>query len=361
MTALCNTLVLHHIYILFFRNTNMKTLYITTFLSSITLASLSHAQDAHHKHHSHHNHSEVQNTDPIGVMGAHLHEQGKWMTTYRRAGMKMHGNRTRTDSQTTAEVNAAGFPVSPIEMSTSMDMFGVMYGATNNLTLMAMGSYVEKEMNHVTGTGVSFKTRAKGAGDTKVSGLYGLYQGAHDRLHMQLGVSLPTGGIKQRDQTPAGADSKLPYPMQLGSGTYDPIVGVTYAMDGDGYVLGSQVNATIRTGEKNSQGYHLGNEYKATAWLAKPWTSAFSTSLRLEASAWEDIKGADAELNAALIPTARTDLRAGRRLDALVGVNYTPAKSHNLAAEFGLPVYERLDGPQLSTDYRFTLGYQLSF
>ncbi len=339
----------------------MKKLFITTFLSTAILSSVAFAQDDQHDHHGHHNHDQTQATEPIGVMGSHLHEKGKWMTSYRRAGMKMHGNRTRTDSQSTAEVNAAGFPVSPIEMSTSMDMFGVMYGATNKLTLMAMGAYVEKEMNHVTGTGVSFKTRAKGAGDTKVSALYGLYQGENNRLHMQLGVSLPTGGIKYRDRTPAGADSKLPYPMQLGSGTYDPIIGATYAMDADGYTLGSQLNTTIRTGEKNSQGYHLGNEYNATAWVAKPWTPALSTSLRLEAKAWEDIKGADAELNAALIPTARADLRGGRRLDALVGVNFAPHQAHNLSAEFGLPVYQRLDGPQLQMDYRFTLGYQVSF
>ena len=63
------------------------------------------------------------------------------------------------------------------------------------------------------------------------------------------------------------------------------------------------------------------------------------------------------------LPTKDPNLRAGRRVDALVGVNYVPSGfTHlRLAAEVGMPAYQKLDGPQLETDLVFTLGAQYTF
>lgn len=47
-------------------------------------------------------------------------------------------------------------------------------------------------------------------------------------LHFNAGLSLPTGSIDKQDATPMGPNSKLPYPVQLGSGTYDLLPGLTY-------------------------------------------------------------------------------------------------------------------------------------
>jgi len=67
-----------------------------------------------------------------------------------------------------------------------------------------------------------------------------------------------------------------------------------------------------------------------------------------------------------MVPTARPDLRAGRRVDALIGLDIQPfddklLNGHRLALEFGVPLYQHLDGPQLESDYRLTLGWQYSF
>jgi hypothetical protein len=63
------------------------------------------------------------------------------------------------------------------------------------------------------------------------------------------------------------------------------------------------------------------------------------------------------------VPTKDPDLRGGTRVDALLGVNFVPQglKSLRLAAEAGVPVYQKLDGPQLETDLVFTLGAQFTF
>ena len=56
-------------------------------------------------------------------------------------------------------------------MTMEMHMFGFMYGVTDRLTLMGMGSYVSKAMNHVTRTQRKFEVETRGLGDTKLLGL----------------------------------------------------------------------------------------------------------------------------------------------------------------------------------------------
>jgi hypothetical protein len=63
-----------------------------------------------------------------------------------------------------------------------------------------------------------------------------------------------------------------------------------------------------------------------------------------------------------MIPTADPNLRKGQRLDLLPGVNYVftsgPLRGHRFAFEAGFPVYQKLDGPQLETDWRIVAGWQ---
>ena len=308
---------------------------------------------------------------PIGVMGDHTHARGEWMLSYRYSRMEMGGNQDGTSDVTTAEV-LNQFNVAPLDMTMEMHMFGAMYGLTDNLTLMGMLPYVEKSMDHINSMGRDFTTHAEGLGDVKFSGIFNVYEAsaadaAHNSLHkvmLNFGVSTPTGSVDERDRTPMGPDQKLPYPMQLGSGTFDPMVGVTYVGHADDWSWGAQANVTLRFGE-NSEGYRLGNEYKATTWLARQINRCASLSLRLDGRSWGDIEGEDTDLNPNMVPTARTDLRGGQRVDALVGVNLMEHKGlfagHRLAAEIGAPIYQDLDGPQLATEVRGTIGWQYAF
>jgi len=308
---------------------------------------------------------------PISVMGDHNHKQGKWMSAYRYSGMKMEGNRSGTDNISTDEV-LDDFMVAPLKMNMDMHMFGLMYGATDKLTLMGMVPYVQKSMSLVNRMDVNFKTKTEGLSDIKLSGLYTVFESETDaslhhgrqKLLLNLGASLPTGSITERGDTPAGNNQKLPYPMQLGSGTVDPLIGLTYIHKYDDWSWGAQGNLILRIG-KNDQGYRLGNEFSATTWIARNLNHYSSLSFRLEGKSWGDINGEDDDLNPMMVPTARTDLRGGERVDALIGLNLIAPQEalagHRLAAEFGLPVYQNLDGPQMETDYRFTLGWQWAF
>jgi hypothetical protein len=85
-----------------------------------------------------------------------------------------------------------------------------------------------------------------------------LFSSEVHKVHLDVGVSLPTGDIDQKGDTPAGANQKLPYPMQLGSGTWDFLPDITYTGHSSGWSWGSQELATIRLGE-NSNNHTLGD------------------------------------------------------------------------------------------------------
>jgi len=145
--------------------------------------------------------------------------------------------------------------------------------------------------------------------------------------------------------------------MQLGSGTYDFTPGITYTKNMIFWSWGAQAKATIRTG-KNDNDYRLGNKFKFTMWAVRKINNHFNGSLRIDANSWGNIKGADPELNAAVVPTSRTDLRGGKRVDLLFGVDFRKL-NNRFGIEAGLPIYQNLNGPQLATDYRLSIVWQI--
>jgi hypothetical protein len=295
-------------------------------------------------------------------MGDHTHGAGDWMFSYRYMSMQMNRNRDGTSTRSRREV-LSEFPVAPYWMKMQMHMFGFMYAPSDELTLMGMLPYIYNKMDHINRMGVKFRTRSEGIGDTKLTALYLVRETELTRVHLNLGVSLPTGSIDKKDDTPAGR-VRLPYPMQLGSGTYDLLPGLTLQGQQERWSWGFQSIATLRFHE-NGKDYQLGNRLMGTGWLGRQVLKQLSISARLEGQVWGNIHGGDPDLIPALVPTADADLRKGRRVDLLVGANWEflsgPFAGHRLAIEAGTPVYQSLDGPQLETDWIVTIGWQRAF
>ncbi len=125
-----------------------------------------------------------------------------------------------------------------------------------------------------------------------------------------------------------------------------------------------------------SEDYRIGNRYVLSPWLSWLVARSISLSVRLQYQKWDNIKGADERIavlappailmmnpNAKSVSTAQTNLRAGSRTDASLGLNLYDlfGQDQRLAFEFGLPVQQDLDGPQLGVDYIFTVGWQSIF
>ena len=301
----------------------------------------------------------------VSVLGTHTHLAGEWMIGYRFMFMRMQGNRDGTSRQSSGDV-LQNFPVTPTEMNMAMHMFEVMYVPSRDLTLMAMFPYLRLSMDHLTRSGVQFTTESQGLADISFSGLYTVYGDAEKGGHRLLvipGVSFPTGSIDQKDDTPAG-HQRLPYPMQLGSGTFDLLPGFAYLGESENWAWLTEVKGTVRLG-KNSRDYSLGDRLHLNASLSRRLTRVTRLSARMEGFIWENIDGADPELNPAMVPTADPNRRGGKRVDFVLGLNlYGPEgrfKGNRLAIEAGLPVYQSLDGPQLENDWQLTAGWHWTF
>lgn len=269
---------------------------------------------------------------PIGVMGDHVHGEGEWMLSYRYMRMSMDGNRDGTDHvPTSAILNPPNGPflVAPREMDMEMHMFGVMYAPHDRVTLMLMLPYVVLDMSHVTAMGARFTTRSEGLGDIRTMALVRLHDDHNHQIHLNAGVSFPSGSLDRKDATPAsaGVDVILPYPMQLGSGTVDFLPGFTYNGQLESISWGLQALGTVRLG-RNDENYRLGHRYDLTSWGAIRVTRWLSVSARLAWHQIGNIAGRDDRLSAPagipaenVVPTADPGRRAGRRLGLGPGVN----------------------------------------
>jgi hypothetical protein len=300
---------------------------------------------------------------PQGVAGGMSPKQGAIMPSLQYMHMRMDGNRDGTGDVGTAEV-LSRFPVAPLNMDVDMLMAGLMYGVTDDISVMAMIPYVWKSMDHVTRMGAEFTTGSEGFGDLRAIGGYDIYKSGGHTIGLSAGLSFPTGSTDERDDTPAGSNQPLPYPMQNGSGTFDLLPGVTYSGKSEDWSWGSQVNAVVRLGE-NDDDYTLGNVYSASVWGARRWTGWLSSSARLIGEVVEDIDGADLRLNPLQVPTADPNLRAGNFLSLGLGLNFLvpsgPAQGARLSVEGIIPVVQDLDGPQLERDYTVLVGLKKAF
>ena len=300
---------------------------------------------------------------PLGVMGDHTHEVGGFMLSFRYMRMSMDGNRLGTDSLATDAV-LAEFPVAPLRMPMDMYMVGGMYAPTDRVTLMGMVPVLGLSMDHRTRMGGMFTTEASGIGDVRATALIGLLDGPRQRLHLNIGIGLPTGSIDERDDTPIAMNVRLPYPMQIGSGTWDLLPGLTYLGQTDAWSWGAQGIGTVRAGE-NDNAYTLGDRFLTTAWLSRLVTPSASLSVRLAVDQWGNLSGADPLQTPRMVPTADPARRSGTRADLGVGLNLYGSgdvlSGHRLALELLAPIYQDLSGPQLETDWTLVVGWQKSF
>lgn len=285
---------------------------------------------------------------PAGMMGAHVAMKGMKMFSYQYSLMSMAGNRLGTRRIDEASV-LEKFKVSPTSMSMQMHMFGSMLRLQNHLTLMVMLPFRQLAMDHITRSSNPFTVRTAGLGDITITGLYRLNTSPDQHLVGQLGLRLPTGSINKRGDLPSGPNAKLAYPMQIGSGTFALVPGMTYHKHGGTYSYGFQWNSVFPLG-RNRFGYRLGDQLSVTAWGAKQLKKRLFSSLRARGNFWSNIHGQDRDLDPTVVPTNDPSLRGGSRVDFLLGLSYHTAKSR-LGFEIGLPVYQSLDGPQLETDF----------
>lgn len=296
----------------------------------------------------------------------HTIAKGEFMAHYNFSFMSMDGNRDGTSSISNSEV-LSEFIVVPEKMDMQMQMFGLMYGLTDNWTFSIMGHYMVNEMDHLRRDGVRFKTKSSDFGDTYVSALYDIYDSDFHHWHLGLSLSLPTGEDEPTDSIPAPGlagrsgitvDSELPYPMRLGSGTLDLTPSINYwGIFGDGSITsGGNLSGTFRSGE--ADGYTLGNIYSFNIFFIKRIHEYVSTGLSLKGTYWDEIDGSDPDLNPNIVQTAVPSLQKGKRIELNGRLTIGTWNNQSLSLNYSTPIYQDLEGPQLETDWSIFIQWQ---
>ncbi len=297
---------------------------------------------------------------PISIMGDHYHKKGEFMTSYRYMPMWMEGSLSSSDDVSNATI-FQNFMVAPQKMRMDMHMLGVMYATSDKLTLMIMGNYVKNSMDLQMMSGMTFSTESSGFGDISLGGLYKVLNKDRQSVHANIGVSIPTGDIDQRDDTPMMANAQLAYAMQLGSGTWDPYVGVTYLGQTDSFSWGAQTMYKMRLGD-NSENYSLGNKLDLNGWFAYKLSKKVSISTSASYMNVESISGADADLNPIMMPLFNSANSGRNQLDLGFGANYyIPTgtfKNLRFGVEFKFPISQSVTGIQMKNKAIAVFGVQ---
>ena len=314
---------------------------------------------------------------PITIMNDHMHKKDELMFSLRYSKMFMNGMLSGTKKILTNTIMSApngasdgsgNYMNSPLTMRMSMYMFGAMYAPTDDLTLMIMSSYNQKEMisqRMVMHGGSKFQVNSSGVGDTRISGLVKIFDNNFYKTHSAFGLSLPTGNIDNRDATPASLRSRLGYKMQNGSGTVDPFFIFNNVNNFEKLKIGEQFLIKKPMFGDNSHGYHYGTSINSSVWLSYRWIKNFSTSFKINYDYLAQMRGEDHEMNKRMNPVMDSKNIGHQKFNLSFGFNYInfndSLKNHRLAFELVLPIYEKFSGIQMSDEYKIMFGWQYGF
>ncbi|WP_246031964.1 transporter [Leptospira fluminis] len=327
---------------------------------------------------------------PAGLMGTHTHTPGTITVEYRYMLMNMSGlyqgggkmdptlplilphntvttmNPMAGMAMPSSTTTSSTYMMTPVKMNMEMHMATAMFAITENLTAMAMIPYVRNTMEMLNaGSYLNSYMSAKGAGDIQGQLSYRFVHKENHNLLVNFGFSFPTGSIDEKDYMgPGTVRSKVPYNMQPGTGTYNPSPGLTYTGKWEKVFWGSQAFANLRNG-KNANAYKFGNRYEASVWIGYKIADWISLLGRFQFQKWENISGADPTLSILMDPQNDPERQGGRRSVVYAGTNirlpFSSEVETRLNLEYGVPVYQHLNGPQLGLKSAFNVSAQAIF
>ncbi len=320
-------------------------------------------------------------TLPAGVSAAAMVCQGQFMAMYMPRYMNMEGNYIGTDKISTATIlstpNISGggpkyLRFVPNSMDAQMHMLGVTYGVTDAINIMVMGSYVDKDMPMTTYNMMGTKAlgtqtySTDGFGDVSVMGMVRLYEDGINHIHLNFGLSLPTGSTTEQMNmlSPMGSymAMRANYGMQLGTGTYDFLPGVTYTGAKDLWSWGTLYRG--RFALDSNQGYHWGDINQLTGWLGYTFFPGITATTRIAGTVQGKIDGKDPEIFGGM-QGAYPGWYGGERVDLFGGIEIAGHQfglGHaKLAIEAGFPLYQDLNGPQIGENWQLNAALGIMF
>ncbi len=295
---------------------------------------------------------------PIGVRLAESLEGHRLRLAYSFQQLRyrdlLSGSRDRTPSQARREHNPP-YQQTPKALDVDVHTIELAYAPHPRVTLVVEVPFFEKKLKRIDAMGLSRRDRTDGIGDIGFSIIVPFIRRGRESSQLHLGVDAPTGSIRR-----GGDQDRLPYDNQIGNGTWDLEWGWTYRGALDSFSWGGQL---IGKHPLSRNGLHSreGSRFEASIWSGLRILAGLSASLRFSLEKRNNIRGRDRSLDlVADGPSSNDKKRGGFHVDVHPGISLEiPGLNHQrLAVEFGLPIHQDLDGPQLSRDWSVKAGWQ---
>lgn len=240
-----------------------------------------------------------------------------------------------------------------LEVLGSISVLG--YGATSDLALFGVLPYLDKELDLTTSGGQRMTRSTNGIGDAQLFARYTVFQkdlpGRNFRIAPFLGLELPTGDDDDRDSF-----GRLPQPLQLGSGSWDPFGGVIATYQTLDYQVDAQLSYKANT---KANGFEFGDEFQFDASLQyRLWPRELGAGVPgflygvIETNLLHQAKN---EISGTNDPNS-----GSTKLFLSPGLQYV-TKRWILEAIVQLPVVQDLNGMALKDDYSVRAGFRVNF
>lgn len=232
----------------------------------------------------------------------------------------------------------------------------IVYGVTQELAFFSTIPYFDKELKS-TENGTRRKRGDSGLGDITLLGKYRIYTkdypGKTSRLSILGGIKLATGEDDKEDSF-----GRLPQNLQLGSGSFDPIIGAAYTWQTLGYEI--DIDSTYKFNTEGANDFEFGDllkyniGYQRRIWPFELPEEGIYSQLNIVA----ELNG---QYQAKNKSSGTKDADSGGNTIFLSpGIQYVTER-FILETSIQLPVVQDLNGTQLETDYIVTASMRITF
>ena len=317
---------------------------------------------------------------PLNIFGGGIPEPKEFRFKFSQMIMEMGPLRDGTDEISNDDLigsaNGTNFPALPTDMQMYMTMIGAAYSFSDDFAVMGMTSYIENTMRMNLNNGNDFTMTSGGVGDITLLAKYRAYADDNlvptNQVSVLFGLSLPSGSINKKFSNHTNDTfngSLLPFKMQLGSGTVDPIIGLTYQGSRDPFWWGfnTQLEGHIYD---NEQGYRRAQELRYDFYAMKQVHDKVVVHAQL--NGWYEGKFSDeaydvrvfgaghnalSTANNLVSPLFDPDNYGGHKLHFGLGVQFQPLPLHVMELTASVPIHQDLNGPQLQDNWMVQFTY----
>ncbi len=234
-----------------------------------------------------------------------------------------------------------------------------------NVAIVVNTGMVEKNLEMLTFKGASgitplgmSYTGTSGLTDTQAATVLRVYEDPINRLQFNLGFSFPTGSNHNTftllGPTGTYSTTRAFYAMQPGTGTFDFLPGLVYAGALNNWSWGLSYRGRFPLAA-NPEGYLYGDLHEMSGWGGYTWIPGVTTTFRICGSAQGQIRGFDPMI-VGKAQGANPNFYGGQRVETFGGVTisgrFIGFDAATLALEAGLPLYQNLNGPQMSKNWQ---------